>query len=452
MDTLPDGPATPAILQVIDWIKDPYGALDALARRYGDAFTCRWPGMAAPIVFMSDPAMIKEVWETSPKMFVTEKAMANLRPVLGDASIAVVGHEKHLRLRKLLGPPMHGPCLDAYAAVAQRATDRIMASCRPGEVVSAQSLMQRIAHRVMLDIIFGLDDGARFERVALCTRELMSLFDSPLRASMLFFEALQKDLGPWSPWGKVLLARRRLNEVIDEELAERRRSGEPRRDMLSRLMAVRDEGGQALSDEELRDAVVALMVGSFETTSGLFGWLSYLIYTKPEVRAKLGEEIAATSPSEGPMALARLPYLTAVFKEAIRINPIGSMTFPRVLREETKIGRYTLPAGTIVIIAQYLAHRREASFAEPERFLPERFLGREVSRFEHLPFGGGDRRCPGADLATMETKVVMATLLSRWEIEIAESTKLRRERRFLMVSPGRIDLRILGQRVARAAA
>ena len=212
-------------------------------------------------------------------------------------------------------------------------------------------------------------------------------------------------------------------------------------------MAARDPQGQPLSDIELRDELITLLFAGHETTASALTWALYWSVYLPEVHTKLLAEIKALDAAPDPMKIARLPYLSAVCQETLRLYPIAISAFPRVVKQSMEVAGYALEPGTVVIPSIYLAHHRSAVYPEPKQFRPERFLERQFSPYEYLPFGGGDRRCIGSALALFEMKLVLFELLSNLEMTIVNTKPLRPIRRGLTVAPSdRFRMRVTGPR------
>ena len=214
-----------------------------------------------------------------------------------------------------------------------------------------------------------------------------------MSVSMLYFPSLRRDLGSWSPWGRFLRQRQQVDQLIYDEINERRSQPDSSgTDILSLLMSARDEAGEPMTDKELRDELMSLLVAGLETTASALTWALYWIHKLPTVRQKLLEELDSLGNQPDPSTLFRLPYLNAVCSETLRIYPIGMLTFPRVVRSPVELIGYQLEPGTVVIGSIYLTHQRPDIYPEPKQFKPERFSARQFSPYEYLPFGGGARR------------------------------------------------------------
>jgi cytochrome P450 len=216
---------------------------------------------------------------------------------------------------------------------------------------------------------------------------------------------------------------------------------------LTLLMAARDPQGQPLSEVELRDELITLLFAGHETTASALAWALYWVAFLPEVRRKLLAELEELQPTPDPTAIARLPYLSAVCQETLRLYPIALSAFPRVVKQPLEIAGYALEPGTLLIPSIYLAHHRPTVYPEPKQFRPERFLERQFSPYEYLPFGGGDRRCIGSAFALFEMKLVLFELVSQLELALVNPKPIRPIRRGLTVAPSdRLRLRITGTR------
>jgi cytochrome P450 len=295
--------------------------------------------------------------------------------------------------------------------------------------------MQEISLRVILRVVFGLDEGQRLEELRQLLTSVLEFSSSPFMSTALFFSFLRTDFGAWSPWGRFLRLRQKIDELILAQIRERRHeSNQNRQDILSLLISARDIDGHSMSDEELRDELMTMLVAGHETTASALIWALYWIDCLPEVREKLLRELDTLGDRPDPNTIAKLPYLTAVCQETLRIYPIAMTAFPRIVKSPIEIGGYKLPAGTVIIPSIYLAHHREEVYPQPKQFKPERFLERQFSTYEYLPFGGGNRRCIGMAFAQYEMKIVLATILSRFQVSLVGKHPVRPVRRGLTIA------------------
>src|SRR5581483_7575179 len=248
---------------------------------------------------------------------------------------------------------------------------------------------------------------------------------------------LQIDLGPYSPWGKQVRRRKEIDQLLFAEFARRRAADlSGREDILSMLMQARDEDGQPLSDQHLRDELMTLLVAGHETTATSLAWMLYRIFGRPDVLEKLRaelREVSGTGPVT-PQQINKLEYLEATIKETQRLNPILPVVGRR-LKMPTTVGGRAVPAGVVAMPCIYLTHHRPDLWPNPDEFKPERFLGKKPTPWEFFPFGGGNRFCLGAGFATYEMKVVLAQILSRTTLRLASKQPIRVVRRSITFAP-----------------
>ena len=448
MSKLPDGPQTPKWLQLINWIADPLKYLEQSVKRYGDTFTIRL-GLRT-FVILSHPQAIQEVL-TAPSSQFKSGASDLSRPLLGENSILLLDGKPHQRQRKLLIPPFHGERINSYSKLICDITEQVASQWVIGKGFTALSAMQDITIQVIMEGVFGLGEGPRYQKLKPLLTAMLDVTGSPLRSSMLFFKFLQRDLGAWSPWGKMVRRRQQIYNLLQEEINQRREQPELMgNDILSLMMSARDENGELMSDQELQDQLLTLLIAGHETTASTLAWAFYWIHRLPTVRQKLLEEIDSLGDNPDPMAIAKLPYLTAVAYETLRIYPVVFVIFTRITKSPITIMGHHYQANTILAACPYLTHRREDLYPESEKFKPERFLERQYSAYEYFPFGGGNRRCIGATLAMLEMKLVLAKVLSGYHLALVQNKIIKPARRGLLIGPENgIPMVMTGQRVAK---
>jgi cytochrome P450 len=419
---------------MIKLVARPLDYLEDYAQRYGDPF--RVGGKTSPgLVYFSNPKAIQEIFTADPELFDSGRGNGVLRFLLGDYSLILLDGDRHQRQRRLLTPPFHGDRMRAYSQLICDITNQVTAPWRIGEPFLIRSFMQEITLRVILQAVFGLHEGQRYQQLMQLLSSLLDSIGSPLSSSLLFFRSLQQDWGPLSPWGRFLRQKQKIDQLIHKEIRERREKGNlSGSDILTLLMSARDEAGQPMTDEELRDELMTLLVAGHETTASALTWALYWIHHLPEVQDKLLHELNTLGDAH-PSEIAKLPYLTAVCQETLRIYPIAINGFFRILKAPFKVMGYEFKPGTGFIPSIYLTHHREDIYPEPKRFKPERFLERQFSQYEYLPFGGGNRRCIGMAFAQLEMKLVLATVLSRFELALVDRRPVKPVRRGLTVAP-----------------
>jgi len=437
MTRLPDGPSGPLWLRrlrFINWILRPFEVMEARAKKYGDIFAIA-KNASPSMVYLSNPAAIEHVF-ANPECFDTSGGNDILLPLLGANSLILLDGMKHQRQRKLLMPPFHGDRLRTYGQTIWDITTQVTSRWQVGQPITVRASTQEISMRVILSAVFGLDGGERHDRLRKLLTSLLETVSSPLSSMVLFFPSLQKDWGKWSPWGLFLQMRQQIDDLLIAEIQARREEADPNRDdILSLLLAARDEAGQPMTDEELRDELLTLLFAGHETTASALAWALYWIDRLPEVKEKLQAEIDSLGSHPEPSGIARLPYLNAVCCETLRIYPIAISPFPRILKVPMEIGGYQFEPGAIVMISIYLTHQREDLYPQPKQFIPERFLDRQFSPYEYLPFGGSNRRCIGAAFALFEMKLVLANILSNYDLKLASHRPVQPTRRGLTVAP-----------------
>lgn len=439
----------PSFLQKIQWVIDPVGYMESAVTKYPDIFTAEVVGFGNTLVFVNDPQTIQEILTNDRKNFLAlSQDNKILQPILGDYSVMMLEGDRHRRRRQLVMPSFHGDRMRSYGDLICQITEKVWNQLPTSKPFAARNATQEISLEVIMQTVFGVHEGEKTQRLKKGLMQMADLFNSPFTSSFLFFPALQKDLGAWSPWGKFLRDRQQIDELIYTEIAQRRcENNSDKIDILSLLMSSHDEDGNPMTDQELRDELMTLLFAGYETTATAIAWALYWVHKQPQVREKLLQELNTLGDSRDPMTIFRLPYLTAVCNETLRIHPVAMLTFPRVVQEPVELLGHSLEAGTILAGCMYLTHQREDLYPQPKQFNPERFLERQYSPYEFIPFGGGVRRCLGEALAMFEMKLVLATLLRRYELGLANNKPETPQRRGVTLAPaGGVQLIIKGQR------
>lgn len=443
---LPNGPLTPQFIRTLKLVARPLDYLETYAQRYGDAFTVGTK--KSPFVYLSNPKAIQEIFTADPQLFDSGRGNRLLQFLLGDNSLVLLDGDRHQRQRRLLMPPFHGDRMRAYSQLICDITQEVTSRWTVGESFKVRPFMQEITLRVILQAVFGLHSGRRYQQLQQLISSLLESITSPLSSTLFFFPSLRQDWGPLSPWGRFLRQKQKVDQLIYDEIRERREQNDlSGNDILTLLMLARDEAGQPMTDEELRDELMTLLIAGHETTASALTWALYWTHYLPEVHDKLRHELNNLGENADPSAITRLPYLTAVCGETLRIYPVTLTTFVRVLKSAMQVMDYQFEAGTILVPCVYLVHHREDIYPEPKRFKPERFLERQFSPYEYFPFGGSNRRCIGMAFAQMEMKLVLATILSRFELAVVARRPVKPVRRGLTVAaPASLQMVAVSQR------
>jgi cytochrome P450 len=425
---MPPGPASLSLWQTLQWITRPYPYLDRCHRRYGDAFTLRFSGWGT-MVFVSDPGAVKEVFAAGPEQLHAGAANEIMRPLLGDDSILLLDGARHLQRRRLLQPTVRPKSMIPLAEDIRRMALRASARFPLGEVFALQGPLETIALETVLRVIFGPSGSAQAELFGAVLRSLLG----PGSSAVAFLRPLQRDLGRLSPGGWFRAKIDQLDALVARQIASCRQNGADGSTVVGALLAARDEDGEPLTDRELRDQIVTLLVAGQDPTATAMAWAFHWLLATPGILERLRAELAAVD--EGAVEpLLALPYLEAVCREALRITPVVE-SVQRVARVPLALAGYEVPVGAMVAPCPYLVHRRADVYPEPASFRPERFLERTYAAYEFLPFGGGTRKCLGAPLALLEMKIVLATLLQRFDLRRIAPEKLRPARRNVTVAP-----------------
>jgi cytochrome P450 family 110 len=426
---------TPPFLNLMQWIIRPLDLLEDGAKQYGDCFSVRFSKLP-PLNFFSHPQAIEKIFTANASQFDSGRGNWILRTTVGDNSLLLLDGERHQRQRQLLMPPFHGERMRTYGHLIGQITERVISNWQVGQPFVVRPYTQEISLRVILRAVFGLDEGERYEAIKQRLEALLRVTASRFGFATSFFPVLQRDLGAWSPGGRFIRFKQQIDQLLYAEIQDRRNHPDPNRsDILSLLLAARDESGQPMTDEELRDELITLLLAGHETTATAIAWALYWIHQIPEIRTKLLAELETLGNGFEPMAIARLPYLNAVCAETLRIYPVGFITEIRITKVPIEVMGYAFEPENYLVPCIYLTHHREDLYPEPKRFKPERFLQRQFSPFEYFPFGGSNRRCIGAAFALFEMKLVLATILSRYQLALADSRPVVPIRRGVTIAP-----------------
>lgn len=399
-----------------------------------DLFSVRLFGPKHRVV-MGDPELIQHVFKENPPIFQSGKFSEGFRSVLGDHSLFVLDEREHQKARKMLMPAFHKEGMRQFGQQMLSFTEKSLKSLKKGETFSMLSFMQELTFDMILNFIFDAgDDTECAELKEALSKEVAALNRSP----WLYYPRLQRDLGPLTPWRAFLKLQEEADRLIFELIQKRRTSGVTSTSrVLAHLLSAVDEAGQPLSDQEIRDHLMTLLLAGHETTATALSWAFRWILADPAIHSQLKQHLERlwASPDNPAEAIAQDDYLDAVVKESLRLVP----TIPgvgRELKEDFKMGDYFLPAGTVVCPSAYLTHRNPKYFKEPNRFMPERFIQQEThSPFDYFPFGGGRRRCIGLAFATYEMKMILAVMLHSLELELTPNQNLKAVRSGVTLIP-----------------
>ena len=387
-----------------------------------------------PIAFFSDPAAIKQIFTASPEHALAGRANVVLKPILGENSILLLDGARHKRERKLLMPPFHGERMRLYGDIMREIADRSIDTWPIEQPFPIHERMQAITLDIILRTVFGVDEGSLLQKLRSLLIEFLRLVGS---SPLLLIRWLQINLGPLTSWQRVGKLSREIDTVLYEQIAQRKAATQNgRADIMAMLIEARDEDGRPMSDQELRDEMITMLLAGHETTATSLSWVVHRLLQNPAVLEKVRAERQRVI-GDGPIQtehVSELEYLDATIKETARLNPIVPAVV-RYLEQPTQIGAYEIPADCVAAPCIYLTHRRPELWPEPETFNPERFVGKRVDPYTFFPFGGGVRHCLGAAFATYEMKIVLAQILSRVSLRPVPGHTVRVVRRSIMFAP-----------------
>jgi cytochrome P450 len=418
--SLPPGPQLPVPVQTAAWIARPWEFMERCAARYGDTFTMGLVG-EPPWVMMSHPDAVKEVFTGPAELLHAGEGNRILLPLLGANSVLLLDDEPHREQRRLLMPPFRGNQLAAYADTMAAVAQAEIARWPRGRPVRLHGRMQALTLEVILRAVFGLAEGARLDQLRAELVRALS-FASAVAAQLMLA------IGPQR--ARPALARRlfgNINDLLYAEIDERRRADRlaERGDVLSILLQARHEDDRPMSDVEIRDELITLLVAGHETTATALAWAVERLARHPDHQARLIEETHA----------GEHQFCDAVVKETLRLRPVLSLVARR-LKAPMEIGGVQLPAGVTAVPSIYLMHRRPDIYPDPEQFRPERFLEQRAGTYTWIPFGGGVRRCLGAAFAEYEMRIVLGTLFGSCAVGPASERPERPRRRGITHVPG----------------
>lgn len=390
-------------------------AMTDWAREYGDIYHCRFLGYH--VYFLNRPEYIEQVLVTHQRKFMKGRALQANRGLFGNGLLTSEG-DFWQRQRKLSQPAFHRARIQSYARTMVECTQSAIGRWRAGEERDIHQDMMALTLDIAARTLFSVEIGEMGGRIRDALEELLEVSARP--------ERILKPLRmvSWRSEGKYRRAIAELDKIVYGIIAERRASGRDMGDLLSMLLEARDDDGNGMSDQQLRDELLTLLLAGHETTALALSWTWYLLAKHPEAEKLLQKEVDAALAGAAPRVedLPRLPYTEKVVKEALRLYPPAYVVL-RLALEPVEIAGYALPAGSSVGMSPWVVHHDARYFPEPEKFLPERWtesFAQKLPRFAYFPFGGGPRICIGAQFAMMEAVLVLTTIASRYTLRVAE--------------------------------
>ena len=406
------------LLRALRFTFDPDGFFWSAHRRYGDIFKLRILGQEW--VAIAHPDAVKEIFAHGPQEMDSGEANEALSTVLGARNLLLLDGEEHLHRRRIVLPPFHGERMRAYEETIRAAAAKQIEGWPLEEPVAALARMQALTFEVIMRCVFGVREGERVGELGDALRDMVS-WVTDMRRVLFFFVAGPERLNSVPAFRR---QQARVDREILAEIARRRALSDlkEREDILSMLVQATDERGEHLTDAELRDELLTLLIAGHETTATLLSWAIHDLARDQAAQRRLADEGGA--------------FCDAVVAEELRLHPpTGGVA--RRLREPLAIGGYELPAGTDLVPVTLLVHRRADVYEDPWMFKPERFLDERPPAGAWFPFGGSVRRCIGASFAQFEAKIVLEELTKALVLSPVERRAERTGRRAIVLVPSR---------------
>ena len=408
---LPPGPeGLPYFGNAFQFRRDPLAFVRGAQRAFGSVATVRLAGF--PVVMFFRPEHVRYFLIEQPRNFTNREFARGLRRLLGDGLLTSDG-EFHRQQRRLVQPAFHKRRVESYADVMVQHARDMLDEWQPGARVDIARAMQELTLRIVAKALFDVDLKAENAQLGQAFRQVI---ENPTQIPWSI-ASIRLDL-PFTPYGKNMAGRRTLDAYVYGLIVRRRAEGRDTGDVLSMLLAARDDDGAALSDTQVRDQTMTLFAAGHETTANALAWTFYLLSEHPAVRAKLLAELHTVLAGHDPTVddIARLPYLDWVVTESMRLYP-PAWTQGRRAIDAFDLEGYTFPAGTFVLFSQWVIHRLPEVWGDPDTFRPERWdpvRGESVPPGAYFPFGGGPRMCIGMPFAQLEARLLLATILQRY--------------------------------------
>jgi cytochrome P450 len=396
-----------------NYSRDPLSIMPKLAREYGDIVTMRYYNFR--VYFVSHPDYIEQVLVSDNRKFIKGRVLRKNKQLFGNGLLTSEG-DFWLRQRRLAQPAFHRARIASYGGTMVRYAERLLAEWKDREERDIHAEMMRLTLQIVAKTLFDADVDGEAKQVGRALVALME-FNSDFRKLLL--------TPTWLPTPRKIratIATWRLDKIIFRFIAERRASGKDSGDLLSMLLAARDEDGSRMTDRQLRDEAITIFLAGHETTANALSWTWMLLAQNPDVEAKLHAELDAVLAGRAPSVedLASLRYTGHVITESMRLYP-PAWGMARVAIEDVEIGGYPIPKGCGVSLAQWVVHRDPRWFDAPEQFRPERWEGdllKRLPRFAYFPFGGGPRQCIGNNFAVMEATLLLATIAQKFRVRL----------------------------------
>jgi cytochrome P450 family 135 len=414
---LPPGPRTPGSVQTLAWMNRPIPFMERCRERYGRIFSMRL-GPGKDVVMIADPLLAKEVMAGDPEIYRAGETNGIFRPVVGSNSILLLDGESHMHQRRILLKGFGASHGMRFAEQVREIAQRRIAGWQAGQTLRLADEMEAISFEAIMRVVFDERSDESLEELRSLIPEMMDRCDSPFTLIPWF----RRELGGSTPYAKLMRVLEQIDALLLEMIASRREDPLTgmREDVVSLLLRAEHEDGSPITDREIRDELLTMIMAGYETTTSGLAWALERLLHSPEQLRKLQREI-----EDGDDV-----YLDAVVKETLRARPVIPVV-ARHLAETVELGGYVIPAGCTLMVSIYLVHNDPETYLHPEEFRPDRFLSGIPEGAAWIPFGGGVRRCLGARFAELELKIVLAQIVASARLSaVGQSSEGVKRKRF----------------------
>ncbi len=416
---LPPGSSLSPQEQVKLWIENPIAFWEDSARQFGEEFTVEL-GTLGTVVLFSNPMAVKVIFALLPADFECHQYNKHYEYVMGAESLLLQDGDRHKRQKKLLLPSFHHQAIANYLQIIEDCTKKVTTNWhqQQGQPLKIRPFIHQITLEVMLTILFGKLD-----------HPLSKIIET------IFITQVFQDFGSWSPWSRFGKLHPKIRPLLSAEIRACRNNPERNPYTLFNLLSLAtDEEGEPLTDAEIQDHVFTLLIAGVDTTALAISWALYWIHQDQEIETKLRQELISQIPLDREKIL-ELPLLHLIYQETLRMYPIVTTPIGRKLIKPKKIGNYEYPAGITLLPCTHLVHHREDIYPNPYQFNPERFRNKKYTNYEYFPFGGGNRLCLGANFAPIEIKLILATILSKYKLQLLDKNDIIPTRHGTLIAP-----------------
>jgi cytochrome P450 len=429
------GPVSPYAFQIFQLIKNPLTTLSDWHQEFGSIF--KIGKKTRQVICLSDPEAIKQIFTSDVEVIGYQQKSKIVKLMLSPESLIFLPEQEHLRQKRLVKPNLNS---ESFKQISQTIFSQTYQSLeeKAGKTkkIILRSVLKEISLKNIVEVLFNSSSISTKLKIQSTMAQLFHCFENPLLFGFFLFEPLQR---PWGLWGDILILKVHLEELIIAEIEQRKKPIKENHylDLLQSLINSSESSEKPLSNKEIFSLINTILFAGFESVAAAISWTLYWIHSQPNVLEKLLQEIDSVSDPSDEKLVTNLPYLEAVCYESLRITPPAVSTFARYVKKPVVIQGYNIPPGTELDISIYLTHHREDLYPESNRFKPERFLEKQFSPYEFIPFGGGECRCLGANLAIYQIKLVIFTIVKYFSLQLTSSQSVKAIRHGVVIIPDR---------------